>query len=636
MTPVAELVTPPVAPGRAAIDAVPGFDAAGRVTLRRVLWRRWLGLTGRWFWFCLPVLAGLLVWAVGGGGMRAFWLGVVCCAALAGLSFALVWRQRPSVYAALALWDREAGRREAFAAAWWFEGLPGRTAAETAHWQAEVARLPEALRRLRVDLPLPRWRKLLWLPVALFGIALAGWQAETRARGPELTPEMVDAARARAREIERLQKDAEKLSALSEAEQEALRRQLREAVAELENSDGKTARELMDALEKKARETEKLAERLGADADEWASPELTAALRRQADTADLGDAVADRKATAAAGAADTLAEKLDATADAQEERLREVFENAEREALAEDRERPVGAAVAEGAAALRADQSQEAAAAMRELARQMRDLAGRRQTQEELERLAQQLRDAGSQVANAQAGENLPALAMQTGQSGEGAQAGSAATAQPQEPPPEGAAPPESGEGALALASPESGQDAGRSGGAEGQMKPQDGPQLSLGSRDPNAGQGGEKPDGDAPLLLAPVPPGGAPDDKPPEMAVIMPGNAPGGGAFAGAGSALPPGAGAAEMKGEGTEALDHAKQSLVNASSTGEGASMLRQVEGGAPRDEAAERTGAALTVEFLEAQEAALDESALPAARREQVRRYFNALRKRLEGEK
>jgi hypothetical protein len=38
---------------------------------------------------------------------------------------------------------------------------------------------------------------------------------------------------------------------------------------------------------------------------------------------------------------------------------------------------------------------------------------------------------------------------------------------------------------------------------------------------------------------------------------------------------------------------------------------------------------------VEFMEAQEAAMDEAALPMARREQVRRYFNALRKRLEGE-
>jgi hypothetical protein len=40
-----------------------------------------------------------------------------------------------------------------------------------------------------------------------------------------------------------------------------------------------------------------------------------------------------------------------------------------------------------------------------------------------------------------------------------------------------------------------------------------------------------------------------------------------------------------------------------------------------------------AALSVEFMEAQEAAMDEAALPTARREQVRRYFNALRKRLE---
>lgn len=159
---------------------------------------------------------------------------------------------------------------------------------------------------------------------------------------------------------------------------------------------------------------------------------------------------------------------------------------------------------------------------------------------------------------------------------------------------------------------------------------------MALAPRDPNAGQGDGKPNADTPMLLAPVPPGGEPD-QPPEMAMLLPGGPPGGASMAVGGSALPPGAGKAELKpGEGTEADPSAKQSLVNARRTQEGASALRQVEGGAPRAEAARSAAPELTVEFLQAQEAALGDSALPHSRREQVRRYFNALRQRLEGER
>jgi hypothetical protein len=134
-------------------------------------------------------------------------------------------------------------------------------------------------------------------------------------------------------------------------------------------------------------------------------------------------------------------------------------------------------------------------------------------------------------------------------------------------------------------------------------------------------------------MLMAPVP-GQDAGDKPPEMAILMPGNAPNGGAVVGAGSGLPPGAGTSELKGEETAVPESGKSAMTTAQQTGEGASTLRQVEGGAPRDEAVSQGSAALSVEFMEAQEAAMDEAALPTARREQVRRYFNALRKRLEG--
>jgi hypothetical protein len=57
-----------------------------------------------------------------------------------------------------------------------------------------------------------------------------------------------------------------------------------------------------------------------------------------------------------------------------------------------------------------------------------------------------------------------------------------------------------------------------------------------------------------------------------------------------------------------------------------------MRSVEGGA-RKEDPTRSATPTTLEAIQAEEAALDEAALPPARREQVRRYFNELRKRFE---
>jgi hypothetical protein len=272
------------------------------------------------------------------------------------------------------------------------------------------------------------------------------------------------------------------------------------------------------------------------------------------------------------------------------------------------------------------------------MAEQLREQQGRQQTQQELERLAQQLREAGSQVANAgqageagEAGEAMQALTEPKAQSGQTGQS----QAEAQSPPD----PQAKGQPQKQMMTQAGGTEQGQetqppspSPGAAGQPG-QQGPQLSLSEANPQAGQGGDKPEKGAPMLLAPVP-GQDPSEKPPEMAVFMPGNAPPGGASIGSSSALPPGAGTSEVKGEETETLATGQSALTTAQPTGEGASTLRQVEGGAPREEGVSQGSAALSVEFMEAQEAAMDEVALPTARREQVRRYFNALRKRLEG--
>jgi hypothetical protein len=256
----------------------------------------------------------------------------------------------------------------------------------------------------------------------------------------------------------------------------------------------------------------------------------------------------------------------------------------------------------------------------------LREMQGRQQTQQELERLAQQLREAGSQVVNAgTAGEAMEALNEPPDSPG---QKGSQET--------EGK-PQAQGEQGLAQAQ-EASQAVEAGTGQQGQTPPPGaggaaGPQLSLGEANPNAGRGGEKPGEGPPMLMAPVP-GQKPGDDPPETTVFVQGDGAKGGSKPGAGSGLRPGAGTRDIKGEETAVLESGKSVMATAQQGGEGASTVRQVEGGALREEKARQESAALSAEFMEAQEAAMDEIALPAARREQVRRYFNALRKRLEG--
>lgn len=534
------------------------------------------------------------------------------------------WWKRPSVYAAWALWDREAGRREAFAAAWWYESREGQTEGEAAHLKAQAAELPGALGRMVVEMPVVRVGRLGWLIFGLGMTGVVGWWMDAVRRGPELSAEMVATATVEAKKLAEMEVTAEKLAGLTEEERKALVEQIKGAAEALSQSAGKTAREVLDALEQRAREAEKLAERVGAGEEAWASEALTEALRKQADTADLGDAVADRKGGEAADEAEALAGRIEAGGEEQVERLEGVFDEVNAAAVPEDGERLVGSGVSEVAKGLKVGEKAKASEAMRQMAQRLREKQGRQQTQAELERLAQQLREAGSQMANAGAeGEAMQALTE--GSQGQPPNGGGQAR-KPESADGQGG---QQGQMAQVSEAPEPG--ASGKGGQAGQQ----GPQLSLGEGNPNAGKGGEKPEEGTPMLMAPVP-GQDAGDKPPEMMVMTPGSSPSGGAIVGAGSGLPPGSAKSEMKGGETVVPESVKSAMAKAEKTGEGASSVRQVEGGAPREEGVSQGSAGLSVEFMEAQEAAMDEAALPRARREQVRRYFNALRKRLEREK
>jgi hypothetical protein len=93
-------------------------------------------------------------------------------------------------------------------------------------------------------------------------------------------------------------------------------------------------------------------------------------------------------------------------------------------------------------------------------------------------------------------------------------------------------------------------------------------------------------------------------------------------------------GNGTTQMGNAPTPGTKAGQQATVNAQRNADGASSVRAVEGQA-RTEQASRGAQGTALDAIAAEENALDESALPAARREQVRRYFTELRKRFEKE-
>lgn len=95
------------------------------------------------------------------------------------------------------------------------------------------------------------------------------------------------------------------------------------------------------------------------------------------------------------------------------------------------------------------------------------------------------------------------------------------------------------------------------------------------------------------------------------------------GGHFAGHGSA--------PYANKKTDPLKAAGTGVVGAAVSGEGPSQVRNVEQGMHREDPS-RKSRQLAIEFIKTEEEALAEEPLPLSRRQQVLRYFTALRRRL----
>tara|TARA_R110002096_G_scaffold169222_1_gene340744 strand:- start:8720 stop:10570 length:1851 start_codon:yes stop_codon:yes gene_type:complete len=568
---------------------------------------RILGLAAPEFRFAV---AALVVWMV------------------ATLAFNL-WR-KANPFRSLATWDEASGGKNVFSSAQFFENQEGRSVGEVLHLQQAQELLSERLENLEADLPLPKpsWN---WLGVPLIFLFLLTpfFRQTIRAEDLVMSEEMAAQAKEEANQLAEQQARFEKLKELIGNQEE--RTSLEELAASLEGTaemlDGageKSSREILNELEARARAAERIASKLGAEDGEWASSEMLSEMASHADTADLAAALQDQNAASSANEADRLAEKLadqKLTGDAKR-RIDQALRRTMAKASEEDRARPVGEHVGNASERLTENQPEPAAQDFRNLSDHFREVEHRQRAESELKELAEQLRQSGNEIAQSQM-EQMKELGREAPKPPPGVQ--NLADAEVPQVPPTG---PQGTPQALQAPGPQN--QPNQQPGMEGAPVP--------GMQPPVPGQQPENQQ----LGMAPVPgQTPKPGEGQPGMMAPVPGQAPGSSApsnmLGGVGSAigapgLEAGFGSAEMKENRTEALNANKDALVDAVINADGESTMQTVQGGT-RSEAAQRQLQAQAAEYIAVEEEALDAQALPAGRREQVLRYFTALREKFE---
>ncbi len=600
-------------------------EVSGHV-LRRLWLRQALQRVVQTLPFAAAALLLLIVLRATGAAWCGFGLTLGLTLAWIAGCFAFARWRRPGAYGALAYWDQQTGRGDAFANAWWFEQQPARDMAQDFHLREQCEFLPAALPSLRRDIALPDLRWLASVPLLLIALAFIPGGNGLRLPDAKLTEEGHRLSVREGQKLAEKKLDVEKMKALNEDEKKELVK-LQQKIAETAKSLGQqkaeTAREVLSELEDRARDAEKLAEKLGTGSDTWASDQMVAEMRKHADTAELGDAVASKSTENTAKEAEKLAGRLRDKKLASEtrERLTETLREIGKQSQPEDKDRTVGQHVIAADKNLSQALPKDAGAEFQKLADKMKTLAAREKAREELEKLAQQLRDSGSSIAG-EGAQGMQQLAGNQGQDHEGRQ-GQSGQGQMQK---MANAPPMQPMQTPGMSNAQQGQ--GQNGAqslqtlqpSNGEAK--DGKGLALA---PPGTKPGDKSAGknDKPMLFAPVP--GLPPDQQPNAAILMPGSSAGG---------APPGTSSAKMGNDPTKATWADQQGEVNAQRNAEGESTVRSIKGGV-HNEQAKRSAQATALDAIKVEENALDDAALPAARREQVRRYFTELRKRFERE-
>ncbi len=611
--------------GETAVD----FEPVARQVGLRLVMRRALSMANRTvLGVALISAASVVLVRQANPGGSAWWAAWVVLALWAGGCGALAWWRRPDAYAALAHWDSVSQISGSLASALWFRGKGHVTPGEVLHLREASKILRSRLPNLKSEVPAGSvartWAWLVLVPVIVgsgLGRRTLAWEDRP------VTERMKEAAAALAEDLAQLQEKRKDDAVDPPAETKG---QLEEILADAQELLGKpgeaTTGELLNALEDRARQVENLAREFQGQGD-WVPPEVLRELERHADTADLAEEIREQRAMGGANESERLAELVGTAAS---DRLRQALDASLGKAPADSADSPVMRHLTSAETHLESGERDQAAVDFQELSDHFRGLARRQEAREEMQALADQLRAGAEELAGAtqedQAGEANPSQTPPPGAESLAAQvppspsAGTATTPPPvapgdaKSPSPTGNAAPVPGQ----AGAPVPGQ--------------ADAPVPVPGTQTP--------PPSAALTLAAPVPgqtppPGGALQSQ--TLSAPVPGQpAPGApGSTAGLQPGLNAGEGTAPLVPAPTETMANAREDKVQAAMGTEGDSETRAVRSEQARAEAATREAKGGAAEFLSVEESSMDEQALPAGRRDQVRRYFNALRQSLETE-
>jgi len=611
-----------------AAEGVVDLEPVARRVADRLTLRRALGLANRTVSWAAgaAVLSVVLGRQLGPGGSSWFLAPVVLGGWAVGCAF-LAWRHRPDVYAALAYWDDVSLTTGSLASAWWFGKGTASTTGERLHLRQAAEILGRRVEELDVEIPIGKIARHWWLLLLVPSILVSGLGRRALAwEELPLTSEMKEEAATIAEDLAAVREKL-KESDPTAPEQASKDEKLEDILAGAEELLGKagkaTTGEMLNGLEDRARMIEALAKEFRGE-DDWVPPAVLEELERHADTAPLAGEIREKRPLGGASESDQLAElaKTPAAAD----RLKQALDAAMGKVSDQEPASPVMGHLAAAETHLEARQSDQAGGEFQELGEYFRGLARKQEAREELQALAAQLREGAEELAGA----TLEG-ARETG---------------PAETPPPGAesltaqAPPTPSENAAATTPPPVPPGGPKSPSPSGNAAPMPGPPGG-----PVPGQaaapvpvpGTTAPPPSASLALqAPVPgqpPGGAPQT----LSAPVPGQpVPGApGSTPGMQPGLNAGEGTAALVPAPSKTLASTRDDTVDAKIGTEGESETRAVQSNKVRTESATLETRDAGGNFLSVEEGAMDEQALPAGRRDQVRRYFNALRQSFDTE-
>jgi hypothetical protein len=609
----------------------PTFHSVARQIVRRLFLRHWLETLGRTapIVFSIAAVLAVVAWFYG----LATWIGWV---ALPLIPFWILlaagwsWLHRPSPATALAYWDETAGRQEMFLSAYCFETAPRADSGEQLHLFQAARRLQSDIGSLAADLPLPVPHRAWAVPLAFVAVVGLLLVPRSVANGPGVDPQSKQRAREVAEALKEQMQAPDEVDGLTPEEQEQLQeleQSIEDAAEQLKELDEESQRDVLAELEEQAHAAQLLAAALEATSEQQLSSKMLEELARHADTTKFATALQAMDLQQGSQEAEVLSQRLDDDDLAMEpqQRIETALDKSLEVATEQDKAGPVGTKLDQANQELAKDQPKEAAKRFKELADQLAQAHQRQLVQQRLEQLAQQLRDSGQQIFG-QSPTDIRRLAQNLDQQGLqqlGSQQLQSLGNLPLDQPLDNLLPEQLG-------------------------APTSGAPLAAGPLPIATGQipipGNMPGDFGAPMFgvgQAPVPGTGTGQGMGQGLGQGL-GQGQGAGLGVGLGAAPVPGAGAGDgghfagvgSAGYGNQAtrpLDPTATDTVNAPITGQGPSQLRDVEPQARREQMA-RSSQQLAIDFIKTEEEALADEPLPLSRREQVLRYFTALRRRL----